>query len=459
MNNYKIEANKIAQICNGKLIGNEKVVIEDYSNDTRKIKTDDMYIAIKGEKIDGNDFIEKAFEKGAIGCITDRNVDGKILQNHKGRVIIKVKNTIEAIQKIAEYKRNLYDIPVVAVTGSVGKTSTKDIIASVLNKKFNVLKTEGNLNNHIGLPLTLLKLKNQDAVVVEMGMNHFGEISLLTNIAKPTICAITNVGSAHIGNLGSRENILKAKLEILEGLSNNGTVVINNDNDLLSNWVNKNKKYNVCTYGIKNNSNYMAINIIQKENENIFDVNSVKVNVPMGGEHFIYNSLCAFSIGKLLNIDETKIIEGISNFSLSSNRMDMQKIKNNITVINDSYNANLDSMKAAISVLSKMKAKRKIAVLGNMFELGEYTEEIHKKVGKFVAENNIDILITVGKYAEYIAEEAKKNNVNETIYICKNIEEASKILNKEMKKNDFILLKASNSMNFSKILELIKEKK
>jgi UDP-N-acetylmuramoyl-tripeptide--D-alanyl-D-alanine ligase len=452
---YEIEADKIAEICSGKIYGNKKILIENYSNDTRKIKLNDMYIAIKGDKIDGNNFIEEALEKGAIGCITDKEIDGNILQKYTNKVFIKVDDVIKAIQKIALYKRNLYDIPVIAVTGSVGKTSTKDIIASVLSQKYDVLKTEGNFNNHIGLPLTLLKLKNQTAVVVEMGMNHLGEISKLTNIAKPTICVITNIGTAHIGNLGSRENILKAKLEILEGLKPNGFVVINNDNDLLNKWKEQNKKYNVYTYGINNSSKYMAVNILENENQSSFNINKTNIKILVGGEHFIYNALCAFTIGKILNIQENVIADGIKKFKLTEKRMEIQKIKNNITVVNDSYNASLDSMRATLNVINKMKANRKIAVLGNMLELGDFSEKLHREVGKVVVQNNINILVTVGEYAKYIADEAKKLNM-QNIFVCKNIKEAAKILNENMKENDLILLKASNSMNFSKILNLIK---
>ena len=367
---YRIEAKKICEICNGKLYGNSDLIIEDYCNDTRKIKKDDLYIAIKGEKIDGNNFLEEALEKGAIGCITDKQIENSVVERYKDKVFIVVKNTIEAIQKIAKYKRKLYDIPVVAITGSVGKTSTKDIIASVLDEKYNVLKTEGNFNNHIGLPLTILKLKEHTAMVVEMGMNHFGEISTLTNIANPTIVAITNIGTAHIGILGSRENILKAKLEILEGLKENGKIVVNNDNDLLNKWVEENKtNNNIYTYGIKNSSNYVATYIIKKENGSTFKIGNLNININIAGEHFIYNALCAFTIGKLLNIEENKITEGINKFSLTSKRMDIVKLKNNVIVVNDSYNASLDSMKAALAVVNKMQAKRKIAVLGDMLEL------------------------------------------------------------------------------------------
>ncbi len=425
MNNckYKIEAKKICEICNGNLYGNSNIIIEDYCNDTRKIKNGDLYVAIKGEKIDGNDYIEEALEKGAIGCIASKQIDESTIEKYKDKVFIIVENTIEAIQKIAKYKRNLYDIPVIAITGSVGKTSTKDIIASVLDEEFEVLKTEGNFNNHIGLPLTILKLKEHSAMVVEMGMNHFGEISTLTNIANPTIVTITNIGTAHIGILGSRENILKAKLEILEGLKENGKIIINNDNDLLNKWVEENKdidKKRIITYGIKNNSNYLATNIEEKENESNFKIDNLNIKVNVPGEHFIYNALCAYAIGRALNIEENKIINGINKFSLTSKRMDIIKLNNNITVVNDSYNASLDSMKAALSVINKMQASRKIAVLGDMLELGDFSEELHRKVGKSVVENNIDILITVGENAKYISDEAKKLNFN-NIFIFNNI--------------------------------------
>lgn len=337
-----------------------------------------------------------------------------------------------------------------------GKTSTKDIIANVLSQEFNVLKTEGNLNNHIGLPLTLLKLKDHTAVVVEMGMNHFGEISLLTNIAKPTACVITNIGTSHIGNLGSRENILKAKLEILEGLDEDGFILINNDNDLLNEWAKKENKYKIYTYGIENNSNYMADNIIELEDSSIFNINRTKVKIPIAGKHFIYNAICAFAIGDLLKIEKNKIINGIANFKLTKKRMDIELIKNNVKVINDSYNASYDSMKSALEVVNKTVAKRKIAVLGDMLELGEYAQELHEKVGEEVVKNKIDILITVGNYSKYIAEKAREMGLKK-VFSFEGIESAIKLLKNNMNKGDLILLKASNAMNFTKILEEIKK--
>lgn len=337
-----------------------------------------------------------------------------------------------------------------------GKTSTKDIIANVMSQKFNVLKTEGNLNNHIGLPLTLLKLKDHTAVVVEMGMNHFGEISLLTSIARPTGCVITNIGTSHIGNLGSRENILKAKLEILEGLSSDGFVLTNNDNDLLNFWVKNQDKYKVYTYGIENKSTYMADNILQYEDNSKFQINGIEAEVPVGGIHFVYNSVCAFAIGDILGIEKEKIVRGISEFKLTAKRMDIQIIKENIKVINDSYNASYDSVKAVLEVMGKTNANRKIAVLGDMAELGEFSKELHEKVGDEVVKNKIDILISVGEYAKEIAKRAKILGMR-GIFQFGNINEATEFIKNNIRSGDLILLKASNFMNFSKILEELKK--
>ena len=237
----------ILKVCNGKLLfGDKETVCENFSKDTRTIQKDDVYVGIRGERFDGNEFYEQAFQRGAKVCILqDIDISNEIKQKYSDRCVVIVENTIKALQQLASYKRELYHIPVIAITGSVGKTSTKDMIASVVGTKYHVLKTEGNLNNHIGLPMTILKLKEHNALVVEMGMNNLGEISILSKIAKPTIAVITNVGTAHIGNLGSRENILKAKLEILDGLQTDGSLIINNDNDLLHEWLEKNMELKI----------------------------------------------------------------------------------------------------------------------------------------------------------------------------------------------------------------------
>ena len=470
----------IVKITNGKILcGDEKIPCNHFVRDSREVKEGDVYVALKGEKFDGNDFCLDAIDNGAKVCIVSKDITAEENDEIKKSnvTIIQVLNTLKALQEIATYKRMQYNIPVVAVTGSVGKTSTKDLIASVVSQKYNTLKTKGNYNNEIGLPLTILGLTDEEAMVVEMGMNHFGEIRKLTNIAKPTVAVITNIGTAHIGNLGSRENILKAKLEILEGLQGN-TVVINNDNDLLYKWANENKdKYNIITYGIKNKSKYMATDIksfedksefkvVCEKNESISDskqdvnmalkqdiitaeeegINNKIVTVPVGGEHFILNSLCAIAVGEYLNVPTKKIISGIANLELTKKRMEILTSKAGATVINDTYNANYDSMKAAITYLKEIKNKRKIAVLGDMLELGDYSKELHEKVGEEVDES-IDILITIGKEAKYIAQKAKAKQIIE----CKNNEEAVHKLKELETKDDAILLKASNGMKFFEI--------
>lgn len=291
-----------------------------------------------------------------------------------------------------------------------------------------------------------------------MGMNHFGEISLLSSIAKPNICIITNIGTSHIGNLGSRENILKAKLEILEG-TENPTIIINNDNDLLHKWQEENKdKRNIITYGIHEPSDRNARDITLKEDSSEFichiDKEDVKIKVPVGGEHFILNALCAVSIGKLLKIETDKIKKGIEGFELTKKRMDITELKNGIKIINDAYNASLESMQASLKYLAEFKDNRKIAVLGDMLELGDYSQELHEQVGKEVYQNKIDILMCSGEKAEYITKKAKEMGMSEeNIYYFKNKEEMTNKLKEIMQQGDVILLKASNGMRFFDIVE------
>lgn len=415
----------------------------------------DTFVGIKGEKVDGNNFLDIAFDKGAIACIVDKDVPQNLVENYKDKVIIQVSNTIKSLQEIASFVRLQYNIPVVAITGSVGKTSTKDIIASVISQNFDVLKTEGNLNNHIGLPLTILNLKNQTALVVEMGMNNLGEISLLSKIAKPTIAVITNVGTSHIGNLGSRENILKAKLEILDGLLENGKLIINNDNDLLHNWYQKNMAENIYTYGIKSNSTFVATNIFQDNYSSTFTVDNQKIKVAVSGKHFIYNALSAYAVGKMLNIADEKIIKGIAEFKLTAKRMEFRKISNNSIVIEDYYNASYESILMALDVLENLNTSKKIAVLGDILELGIFSEKIHKELGKEVKRKNVNVLITVGDAAKNIAEEAKKLGLQD-VYICNDNKTATKILKQQIIEDSAILIKASHGMKFEEIAKEIK---
>ena len=455
----------VINVCNGKLLcGNENEPLGDFVRDTREVKEKDTYIAFKGEHFDGNLMYEEALKNGARVCILQKNSVENIIkkeeieEKYKIASIILVEDTIKALQQIATYKRSLYDIPVIGITGSVGKTSTKDIISSVMAKKFNVLKTLGNLNSQIGMPFTVLGLKEHNAAVIEMGMSQMNEISNLTKIANPTVAVITNVGTAHIGNLGSRENILKAKLEILEGLKENGTLVINNDNDMLHNWYEQKRKnnFNVVTFGIENESDVMPYDIKLREDGSTYKIDvdgkTYNVNISVGGNHFVLNSLCAIAIGRLFNIKMEDILDGIANFELTKRRMQVEKNKDGVTIINDCYNANYDSMKAAIEYLGKINSNKKIAVLGGMLELGEFSKNLHEKVGEEVVKNNIDILITVGDLAKDIANKAINESMpKEKIYMCENNGEAIETIRKIAKSGDAILLKASNGLNFQEI--------
>ena len=448
----------ILNITKGQLIiGNEELECENFSKDTRTIQRGDIYIGIKGENFDGSQFWKQALDNGAEAVIVEKTEISPVeLEKYSNKTIIKVENTLEALYEIARYKRNLYDIPVIAVTGSVGKTSTKDVIASVVSTKYKTLKTEGNNNNNIGLPLTILKLKDHEALVIEMGMNHFGEISLLTSIAKPTLAVITNIGTSHIGNLGSRENILKAKLEILEGMDI-PKVIINNDNDLLHNWYEDNKRnLEIHTFGIQNESEINAQDIKLREDGSSFiavsEQQSLDIQVPVGGEHFVYNALCATQVGRILEISNEQIQKGIAEFELTKKRMDIKKLENGAILINDAYNASYESMKASLEFLQNYNGTRKIAVLGDMFELGEFSEELHRKVGIEVSNKINNLLICSGENSKYIIEEAEKNRQIQVYYFNNNEQIVDK-LKQELKNGDVVLVKASNGMKFFEICQ------
>lgn len=464
MKNLKIK--EIVELTKGELIkGSLEEVVGSFCKDTRTIKQGEAYIGIKGGKFDGSSLWREAFAKGATTVIVqDINFTNEDLKGFENKNIIKVEDTLKAISDIASYKRSLYgnDFPVIGVTGSVGKTSTKDIIASVVSKRYKTLKTEGNKNNNIGLPFTIFNLNNHQAAVIEMGMDHFGEISALTKIAKPTISVITNIGTSHIGNLGSIENILKAKLEILEGM-NKKVLVINNDDVLLHNFYvknNDNKDLQIHTYGIENKSELMAEDIVLNKNGSefacILNGEKIKVKVPVGGIHYVYNALCAITVANLLGLNVDEIKSGIESFELTEKRMDITELKNGVTIINDSYNANCESMKASLRYLSGLSSKRKIAVLGDMFGLGDFSKELHEDVGEYVARNNIDILICCGDYAKYIVEAAKKNGMKDDFifYFDDKIDVVDFII-QFWRYGDSILIKASNAMRFFEMAEML----
>ena len=456
----KLSVKKILELCSGKLYcGSDDVICSNYVKDTRNIANGDTYIAIKGENFNGNDFYVEAFSKGA-NCVI---LEKKYFRVHKDFIydkpIILIDDSIKTLKTIATFLRLNSNAYFIGVTGSVGKTSTRDMIYSVLKEEFKTLKTQDNYNNNIGLPLTLMRLNDEKAAVIEMGMNHLGEISYLSNITKPNIGVITNVGTAHIGQLGSRENILKAKLEIMDGMDDNGLLIINNDNDLLHDYYLENKK-NIVTIGIDCVSDFTALNIELYPDYSKFDIkyNNELFNIycPIPGKAFIYNSLVAFAVAKLLNINYQKIINGIKNFELTKNRMEIIELKNNIKLINGVYNASIDSMKSNLEILKNQSGKRKIAVLGSMLELGEFSKKLHEEVGVFVVENKIDMLITVGNDAKNIALKAISLGMDlNNVYIFEKNIDAITFLKKVIVSDDTILLKASNGLKFKEIIDNI----
>ena len=459
-----IRVKDVIKITKAEMIqGNLEQECCDFAYDTRKMKPNDVYIGLKTEKSDGSYYWQEALKKGAdIVIINKINIDKKDLKNWENKTILMVEDSLVALQQIASYKRSLYgnNLKVIAITGSVGKTSTKDMVASVVSQKYKTLKTIGNYNNHIGVPLTLLKLRDEQVAVVEMGMNHMGEIETLTKIARPDIAVITNIGTSHIGNLGSRENILKAKLEILDGMDKK-EIIINSDNDLLQKWSKTNKEdIKIHGFAIENLNDekveVWADNINLKENSSDFicntDKQKVKLKVQAGGVHFIYNALCATLVGKILGIDVEDIKKGIETFKLTEKRMEVTKLKNNITVINDAYNASPEAVKASIKNLETYKTGRKIAVLGDMLELGDFSEKLHKDIGSFIAESGIDILLCSGKSSKYIIDVATEKGVKEAHYF-KEGKQIVRYLTQKVKKDDVILFKASNGMKFYQLCD------
>ena len=443
-------------ISNAKLLlGKEDKLLTSFSKDTRTIKHGDTYIGIKGENFDGNCFFEDAFLNGADTCILEHiNLTEELKEKYADKNIILVNNSLEFIMAAAKIKRKDIHVPVIAITGSVGKTSTKKIIADMLETKYSVLKTIGNENSQLGMSLRLLNYSNEECIVLEMGMNQALEIHNLTTIAKPDIAIITNIGTSHIGNLGSRENILKAKLEILDGL--NGPLIINNDNDLLHKWQMTNHDVEVITLGIKNKSDYQATNISYNKQGSTYELNNEKVFLPVIGDAFIYNSLTAFAVGDLLGVAFENIKEVLSNLKVEPHRMEFIN-SSEYTIIDDTYNASLDSISSSLDVLSKLKG-RKIAVLGDIFELGDYGEEIHRKIGEIVLEKKIDVLITVGDLSKLINEEAENLGfAKEDSFHWKTNKEAIIFLKKFLQAGDIVLIKASHGMNFLEIVEALNE--
>ena len=438
---------KLAEACNGEIYaGDENIIINSFSIDTRTINDGDIYIGIKGESFDGNLFYLDAFEKGAKGVILNKSIKNK-MNNNITKPIILVDDTIKALADLATAWLEEKKIPIVAVTGSVGKTSVKDMLHTIMLKKYNTYKPVKNFNNHIGLPFSILGITNHQAVVLEMGMNHLGEISYLSNIAKPDIAVITTVLPVHIEYLGSIENILKAKLEITEGLKPDGVLIINNDNEYLRNAKIDFPDIFRCAVDYECDlkaevieTNKLIVKYQNKEIEFYHD------NYTKG---FIQNLLLSIAVGIKLGIPIDDINDAIKEFELSEGRLQNIYLKNNILLVNDAYNASAYSMKNSIDYLNKQECKRKIAIFGNMREVGKYSKALHSEVGHYINQDNLDYLITVGNDAKYIHDNASIKNKSH----FNNKEELYPFLDKFIKPNDGIVAKAANGEKFIEIID------
>lgn len=439
---------EIVEATQGILVsGNRDDEINFFSQDSRQMTNGGMYIPLKGERFDGHDFIESAFQTGAQAIISEKDV------SYEDKIVIKVKDTYQALKDMASYLRSHRPVKVVGVTGSVGKTSTRDMVYSVVKQKYKTLKTEGNYNNEIGLPLTILRYHDEEVLVLEMGMNHLQEMSRLSMIARPDIACITNVGTAHIGELGSRENILKAKLEITDGMKEGATLIINQDNDMLQTV--ELPHLNIVRVGKSKEASIQASHIVLEETKSSFEVEyqgkKEIIEVPVQGEHNVSNALIAIAVGIELNIPLEDIKKGIQEFKLTKNRMDILE-KNHKTVIDGTYNASVDSMKSSIDVLANYK-KRKVAILADMLELGNYSQQLHEEVGSYVASKGIDVLVCVGKEAKYIYQKAKESMKD--VYYFESNQEVIAHLEELLKEDDVILVKGSHSMNLKEVVEKI----
>ncbi|MBQ2411974.1 MAG: UDP-N-acetylmuramoyl-tripeptide--D-alanyl-D-alanine ligase [Anaerotignum sp.] len=418
------------------------------TQDSRETKEGVLFVARIGEVRDGHDFLPQCFENGVTACLSQ-----KVVAPKNGAVLLLVPDTGKALLDLTAYYRDLFDIPYVGVTGSVGKTTTKDMIASVLSQKYNTLWTAGNYNNEVGVPLTMFRIEEEhEAAVIEMGMNHFGEIDRIAKAVRPHIGVISNVGVAHIEHLGSREGILKAKCEMLGHMDETGVAILNADNDMLQTLEGKLPQKTVW-FGIENKKDFYADEIEQIGLEKTActihtPIGDIRVDVPIPGVHMVLNALSAAAVGVELGLTLEQVKAGIETFQATKNRMSIEKTKDGITVLNDVYNSNPVSCKASIDILANAPG-RKIAMLGYMGELGDYEEAGHREVGIHAVEKGIDMLFCVGLCCEYMADAARKAGMQEVYYMETQEEFWEKGI-PMLQEGDTILLKASRSREFEK---------
>lgn len=461
MKNMTLE--NIEKACGGRYIGTEaekKTEVLGVVIDSRQVESGYLFVAIPGEKVDGHKFIPDVFAKGAAAVLSEQQ-----LEDPAGPYFL-VESTTKALRDLAEYYRKSLDIKVVGITGSVGKTSTKEMIASVLSEKYRVLKTEGNYNNEIGLPLTIFKIRAEHEVaVLEMGISEFGEMHRLATMANPDICVITNIGLCHLENLKTRDGILKAKTESFAHLKKDGIAILNGDDDKLSTVRQVGDKEPVF-YGMEEKMEYRedakkSVYATGVENLGLYGMQARihtpegerDVRIPIPGEHNVYNALAATAVGLSLGLSLDQISSGILKAKTIGGRTNLLNT-GSMTVIDDCYNANPVSMKASIDVLATAEG-RKIAVLGDMGELGENEKKLHYEVGEYLAKKEIDVLFCAGELSEEIAKAAQKESKTCEVYYFKTRDALLEQLLPFLKKGDTVLVKASHFMEYPKIVKAL----
>ena len=447
----------IAKIVGGNLVTTsmKDVIVEGVSTDTRDIKLHNLFIPLVGAKYDGHTFAFDAIKKGAIATLWDKNHPTPYLDAG----IIVVDDTLKAYQKLANSYLKATKSKVIGITGSNGKTGTKDILASILKENFRVHKTAKNLNNEIGVPKTIMEMDLDDeAIVLEMGMERFGEISVLTNIANPDIAVITNIGDSHLLELGTKENIARAKFEILEGLKPDGIFIFNNDDDILREVI---REYSisqrVIKIGTREDSDVIIRPIRSDESRSSFSIGEYAYSIPFIGKHQIYNVSVAITIAGLLGMDYASIVKGLSKVKLTGMRMELMHLPS-FDVLNDCYKSNPQSLMSCIETVYTMKGyKNKILILSDMLELGENEEKLHFNVGEKIDRDRIDYVICVGDLAKEIYNGANRNfNVKNLFYFETKGEVIEKV-REIISEDTLIMVKGSRGMKLEEIIEKLKE--
>lgn len=444
----ELSIKEIVDITKGTLYGNDELSnFTAVCTDTRKVQKGDIFIAFKGDNFNANEYIDKALSSGASLCIVDE-LHFDVNNLDKNNAILLVDNVFESLGLIAKYYIKKVNVKVIGVTGSCGKTSTKDMIAAVLSNKYKVLKTIGNFNNGIGLPLTILRLNSSyDVAILEMGMSNAKEIEYLADIARPDISVITNIGLSHIENLGSQENILKAKMESTAFFGENNLLVLNGDDSLLNTI--SSKEYRVSKVGVDNKGDIYVENLNLMEYSSNFNVvldnEIVNCTIDMPGKHNVINFLLSLAIAKELGVSINDALDGLKNIEKTSMRLDFKK-HNGYTLINDCYNSSPDSVKSAVDVQMNLNGKRNIVVLGPMYELGDMSNKCHYDIGQYISSKNVDKVFATGEYTnEY------KKALGDKCFYFENKELLIESLKDYIAAEDVILIKASRGAHFETI--------